>query len=451
MRSHVDPCAFVVFLHVDGARLDSELAKDLRTRVFQQGESPHELLSRLPMRSHQVRFHEDYHYWQGLRLPFVYRYATLALRQAMQAFTHLSRQDRTHSNWDCVLPEFERLSLDMRVGRYGSHLVCGGDEATFPTEVVEEVRISPLDLLECATSIAEFQVTESGSRTDPMVFARWSKRNPAMLEPYRFAAAHLSDPALALRSILPLINATFHTSEPVRTFVELLGRLWGMVATRNTDVREFLAQPEPCRWPDLFEHWLGQLPYEAEENADGYILGSPYHRIGLDEWVGGTITSADGSSLVHPFLGVQASLWIDEQRVLPEMGLLMDQPAWVTADTFWSCRQKFSPTVTVYRIHFEDRESRTLIAGNPDGSGFVSRGLSGPSDWRGFVADFLTMYGAVRRASGAHFDEDQRTCHHRQCPHYGDNFCNSYPIIPREHTSCGFPGRMANLVDTMRG
>ena len=450
MRSHVDPCAFVVFLHVDGAKIDGALATELRTRVFQQGESPHELLARLPLRSQQVRFHEDYHYWQGLRLPFVYRYATLAFQQAMRAFTHLSRQERNYSKWDCVLPEFERMSLDMRVGRYGSHLVYGGDEATFPAEVAEEVRISPLDLLECATSIAEFQVTQEGSRTDPVAFGRWSKRNPATLGPYKFVAAHMSDEALALRCILPLINATFHTSEPVRTFVELLGRLWGMFSTRDGDVLKFLAQPEPCRWPELFEHWLAQLPYEAEANADGYILGSPYHRIGLDEWVGGAITTKDGGSLVHPFLGVQARLWAEEQRAVPEMGLLMDQPAWVTAETFWKCRQKFGPTLTVYRVHFDDGESRTFIAGNPDGRGFASLGLSGPSDWRGFLADFMTMYGAVRRASGAHFDEDQRTCHHRQCPHYEDNFCNSYLIIPREHTSCGFPTRIANLVDTLR-
>lgn len=451
MRSHVDPCAFVVFLHIDGTKIDGDLAKDLRTRVFQEGESAHELLSRLPMRSHQVRFHEEYHYWQGLRLPFVYRYATLALRQAMRAFKHLSRQERSYTRWDCVLPEFGRISLDMRVGRYGSHLVYGGDEVKFPPEVEEEVRISPLDLLECATSIAEFQVTATGDRSDPMVFARWCKRNPATLEPYKFVANHLADPVLAQRCILPLINASFHTSEPVRTFVELLARLWGTFAGRDTGALAFLAQPEPCRWAEMFGHWLDQLPYKAKANADGYILGSPYHRIGLDEWVGAAITTSDGGHIVHPFIGVQARLWIQEQKACPEMGLLMDHPAWVSADTFMKCRQEFGPMLTVYRVHFDDGDSRTIVNGDPDGRRFASLGLRVPSDWHGFLADLMTMYGSVRRASGAHFDEDQRTCHHRRCPHYLGNFCNSYPIIPKEHSTCGFPERIARLVDNMRG
>lgn len=452
MRSHVDPCSFVVYLHIDGTKLnDPALAHDLRTWPFKQGESPQELLSRLPERSHQIRFHEDYHYWQGLRLPFVYRYATLALRQAMRAFTRLSQQERDHTRWDCVLPEFERLSLDMRVGRYGSHLVYGGDKTKFPPELEEEIRLSPLDLMECATSIAEFQVTEEGDRSDPKVFSRWAKRNPATLEPYKFAAAHLGSPALALRCMLPLINASFHTSEPVRTFVELLARVWGAFAKPDADARAFLAQPEPCWWSGLFGDWLDRLPYEARANADGHILGSPYHRIGLEEWVGGAITTKDGGHLVHPFIGMQARQWIEDQKVMPEMGMLMDQPAWVTGDTFARCRQKFGPTLTVYRIHFEGGESRTFMAGDPDGRGFTSLNMGGPSGWRGFVADFMTMYGAVRRASGAHFDEQQRTCHHHQCPRYKDNFCNSYLIIPREYAACGFPERMANLVATMRG
>jgi hypothetical protein len=451
MRSHVDPCSFVVFLHVDGERLDAELAKDLRHMIFQQGESPHELLNRLPMRSHQVRFHEVYHYWQGLRLPFVYRYATLALRQAMRAFSHLSRQEQDFTQWSCVLPEFERLSLDMRVGRYGSHLVCGGDETEFPREVEEEIRISPLDLLECATSIAEFQVTAAGDRSDPKVLSRWSKRNPATLEPYKFVAAHLADQALALRCILPLINACFHTSEPVRTFVELLARVWGTFADRDATVLAFLAHPEPCRWTELFGQWLDRLPYEAKPNADGHILGSPYHRVGLDEWVGGHIGTSEGGYLIHPFLGVRARLWIEEQKACPEMEMLMDQPAWVSGEIFDRCMQKFSPTLTVYRVHFDDGDSRTLLAGAPDAGGFTSRGMSTATDWRGFLADFMTMYGAVRRASGAHFDEEQRTCHHRGCPHYEDNFCNSYLIIPSEYSSCGFAKRMANLVNTVKG
>jgi hypothetical protein len=64
------------------------------------------------------------------------------------------------------------------------------------------------------------------------------------------------------------------------------------------------------------------------------------------------------------------------------------------------------------------------------------------------IADVLAMYSTMRRASGAHFDADQRTCHWAGCPHYGPNFCNSYPGVPRSSfRSCTYPKIMSNLVE----
>ena len=449
MRSHVDPCTFVAFIHVPGAQLDEDFASALRAFDPQQGDSPVELLSRLPDRSHQIRFHEDYHYWQGLRLPFLYRYALLSMRQAFGAFRQLAAHDRDYANWDCVLPEFERLGLDERIGRYSSHLVWGGSEADFPDEVEEEIRLRPLDLLECATSMAEFQVSAHGDKSDPVVLRRWAKRNPGYFEPYEFAARFLGDPSVALRCILPLINASFQTSEPVRSFVELLARMYGAFVPADAGASAFLAQPEPCRWAELFANWLDELPYEAQPDSDGRILGSPYHRLTLDHWVKGAIVAPDGGFLIHPFLGLQARKWIDEQVAKPEYGLLMDHPASVRHETFWECRNEFSPILTVYRFHLGDAVDRTLFTGVANGSAFTSLALRDAGEWRGFVADFLTIYGAVRRASGAHFDTAQRTCGHVECPQYAGNFCNMYPIIPNDYAACGFPDRIARLINTL--
>jgi hypothetical protein len=445
MRSHVDPCSFVVYVHIEGKRLDADLVSELRSYAFKQGESPQPILSRLPFRTHQIRFHEDYHFWQGLRLPFLYRYAMLSFHHAMQVFRQLALTEKDYTKWDCQLPNLERLGLALRIGRFSSHLVCGGDGAAFPQEVEEEIRLSPMDLLECATSLAEFQVTSEGDKSDPRVLQRWAKRNPATLEPFWFAASFLCNPSLALRCILPLINATFHTSEPVRTFVELLARMWGSFVGSSDSAQAFLAQPEPCRWPELFAVWLDELPYEAAPNVDSRLLGSPYHRIDLEQWVFGSLKSPDGGAMIHPLLGVTARAWLEAQKALPEMGMLMDQPAWVRDETFWSVRNEFSPPLTVYHIHFDIGYAMTFLAGREDRRGFTSM-MDDPTQWRGFLADFLTMYGVVRRASGAHFDAQQRTCHHVECPHYEQNYCNSYLIIPAEYSSCGFPARISNLI-----
>ena len=449
MRSHVDPCTFVMFIHIAGDHLSNDLVEKLQDFQPTQGASPDFVLDHMARRSRQVHFHEAYHFWQGLHLPFLYRYAFLSFRQACMAFKSLAAQETNFLKWDCVLPEFERLGLSEKIGIGSrSHLFWGREKAVFPAEVIDEVELSPLDLLECATSIAEFQVSATGDKVEPAVLSRWAKRNPAYLEPYELASRFLENPSLALRSILPLINAAFHTSEPVRTFVELLGRLWGTFVPDSSFARTFLTQQEPCRWPELFEIWLGELPYEAKPNADGRILGSPYHRITHEEWVGSAFTTKDGGFIIHPFLGLLARKWIEDQKSNPEYGLLIDQPAWVRPETLGRCLTDFSPPLTVFRFHLGNEHDKIFFTGRANGQGFTSLPLSTESEWRAFVADTLTIYGAVRRASGAHFDAEQRTCHHSQCPYYNANFCNTYPIIPSDFRSCGFPKRIQELVNT---
>jgi hypothetical protein len=444
MRSHVDPCTFVVFHHIEGKVLDADFVSDLRSHAFKQGESPQLLLSRLPIRAHQIRFHEDYHFWQGLRLPFLFRYAMLSFYQVMSVFRELALTEKDYTRWDCGIPDLERLGLTLRIGRFDSHLVCGGEGVKFPQQVEEELLLSPLDLLECATSLAEFQVTSDGDKSDFAVLKRWSKRNPATLAPLWFAASFLGSPSLALRCLLSLINATFHTSEPVRTFVELLARVWGtFVGGQNGQA--FLSQREPCRWTELFAMWLEQLPYEAGPNVDSKLLGSPYHRIDLEQWVYGSF-SFDGDSMIHPILGLTARAWIEAEKVLPEMGMLMDQPAWVRDETFWKVRNEFASPLSVYRIYFGVGDAVTFFTGREDRNRFATVLAGTPAEFRGALADFMTMYGAIRRASGAHFDTWTRTCHHVDCPHYDANYCNSYIIIPRKFESCGFPARISDLI-----
>ncbi len=452
MRCHVDPCTFVMYMHITRDELSEDFVRQLTATQWQQGDSARQLLAQLPPRKQQVHFHEAYHFWQGLRLPFLFRYAFISFRQAFMAFKELSQSSPRYVTWACLLPELERLGLDEYVAwsRPGK-LYAYVSADMRPDEAEEELCISPLDLLECATSLAEFQVSAHGDLCDPLELERWSKRNPSYLAPYEFACRFLENPKLAIRAILPMINAAFHTSEPVRAFTELLARTWGRLARGGDMAMQFLAQPEPCRWTDLFRDWLGELAYEAEPDADSKLLGSPYHKVTLDNWVFGSLQSKAGGSLAHPFLSMQARAWIEMQKKFPVLGVIMDQPGWVNRDDLNACRSYFSPAFTVYRFHLGEGRDRVLWEGRAEWKGFTTLPLETDSEWRGFVADMLTMYGAVRRASGSHFNESQRTCHHHNCPHYEANFCNTYPIIPKEFHACGFPERMQRLVDTIRG
>lgn len=442
-RSHVDPLLFIVFMHVGRRDLDDDAARTVASANLKEGESFAPVLHRLKFRQHQTIAHETYHFWQGLRLPFVFRYATLAFRQAFLAFKQLSKQSADFQTWDCLLPELHRLTLDFCVAHEGSNIYWGGPDATFPTST--KMRLAPMDLLECATSLAEFQVTSTKTqRTDPVSFGRWSKRNGAYDAPYKFAVEFLGDEALILRCLLPLINASFHTTEPTRAFVELLGRLWGLFGSPSAQSRGFLAQPEPCRWSEMFEDWLSQLNYDNPPDSDGKLLGGGYFRLNLEKWVGGQMGNVDGH-MIHPFLGIPAREWIEMSKHDPILTTALDYPGWM-GDSFGKLRKHFTPPLTVFRFHLGDLGDRVFLQGEEPAKAFSTVPLSG-REWHGFVADVMAMYSAVRRASGAHFDAEQRTCHHKGCPHYELNFCNSYPIVPLDHATCGFPNRMQKLME----
>lgn len=450
MRSHIDPCTFVAHLHISGDHLDAEFANAILNFEPQQGEATDELLGRLTPRSRQVAFHETYHYWQGLRLPFVYRYALLSFRNAVLAFRKVGPLLGAVDAMSVELPEFERLGIGTQIARGGPgilYLVTDG--TNLPADAHDETKVSPLGLLECAASIAEFQVTAAGDLTDPVVLRRWEKRNPASLDIFWFVARFFSDERTALRLLLPLINASFHTNLPERAFGELLARAWGFLRSGPT-AEMFLAQQEPCRWSDVCAMWLDQINFEATPDADAEILPSPFHRLTVDSWAGAGFTDGKGGSFAHPFLAPKARAWIELQKSVPILAMLIDQPGWVQKEIRAQCIEAFSPALSVYRFHLGSGNDRVVFTGSGKAGSFTSLPISSPSEWRGFVADMLVMYGAVRRISGAHYDNDQRTCHHIGCPHYGANLCNSYPMIPKNYEECGFPARLARLTQESR-
>ena len=124
VRSHVDLGLFVVFLHVPPEQVTPALLRELDRVNGRQGERFDGVEAELPSRVRQVIFHEHYHFWQGLRLPFVFRYAFLSTRLMFLAFQKLVRVTPEYHDWDCVLPQLELLNMKTMAGFKGSNLYC---------------------------------------------------------------------------------------------------------------------------------------------------------------------------------------------------------------------------------------------------------------------------------------------------------------------------------------
>jgi hypothetical protein len=98
LRSHVDPCVFVVFLDVRLADTQIELRDALRAIENRHGADVSDVLARLEPRAKQVLFHERYHYWQGLRLPFLFWYGALVPWKRISLKNHPHCDQKGYAN-----------------------------------------------------------------------------------------------------------------------------------------------------------------------------------------------------------------------------------------------------------------------------------------------------------------------------------------------------------------
>jgi hypothetical protein len=429
-------CLFISFIHLDEARIPEGVLDLLKGAPDPEkhGEAWRLLYATDP----QLVFHETYHYWQGLRLPFLQWYAVNALRYVLQTFAQLNPMIPDLHEWDVVLPSLHMLSRPWRCQRLrGGSFGIIFDERKRDADVEDEVLLSPLDLLEGAASMAEWQTFGPTPEevTDPTGFNRWCKRHPSYTSAYRFVARALRDERLALRCFAPMVAAAFETSDPLRAFLSLLSSVF---RGRDAEAFRFVeSQPEPSNWKGLFNALLDLQKYDAEPDAypdfEEGLRSRRFFRLNLSAYVD---SECYFSSRPHPFLSKATHRWDEFEKSNPEFSWMLSQMAWIGWQTRLDSFDNFQPPLTIWRVDLKGQGYRLLHV--PDFNGTLELGQ--PE-----LVALLTIYSVVRRASGAHFDSDHRLCYHEGCPEYGPNYCNTYPIIPDRFEECGFPARVAQL------
>ncbi|HEX8246040.1 MAG TPA: hypothetical protein VF541_21170, partial [Longimicrobium sp.] len=254
---------------------------------------------------------------------------------------------------------------------------------------------------------------------------------------YRFLARVLEDEALALRCIVPLICAAFETNDPVRAFLSLSAGL--KVKQQTEGFRTFVAQKEPCQWPELFELLLSETDFESEPDSEfGWSPDQPFFRLTLSEWVNSSWSGSGG--FAHPFLTQRARDWLKREAEDPGYSRVVPQLGWADREAAGKCWEDFQPPVTVARFDLGEERNHVMVIGKLE-DGMDLRNIP--------LADYLALHSVVRRATGINFDPDHRLCHHSDCPEFQHNYCNSYPNIPVKFQNCGFPARVANLRDVL--
>ena len=450
VRSHVDPATFIRIMYVDSAGLPSELLQTLEV------EPDHDAFWKLwtseRSRRSDIHFHETYHFWQGVRLPYVHRYAILAFRRIFEGFRFAARElGNDPSEWTFELPELYVFThrFECFVMANATIGIRATSDVPAPPDASASFSLSDRDLLEAGASLAEWNVYAANryqhlsAVTNVTYFKRWRKARPAFLDAFDLIATTLEDDELALRCALPLICAAFHTNRPVVALCHLIVAL-ARQRERDAAWQRFVSQREPCRWVEFTENLLDQIRFEAPPDFDAAIASDKFFRLTIKNWAYGHYPKSPLT--LHPVLTERARDWIEaEESTLPGLRWIMAQPNWVTEDAV-EYAWKVEPPVTVARIALPSGRTRVICFRQFREKEPVF-GLTELGD--AALLDLLTVVSVMKRVTGSHYHPDHRLCSHATCPHFAGNLCNTYFNIPDRFDECGFPRRLQHAIEKL--
>jgi hypothetical protein len=443
--SHVDTLLFHRYMDMASSDIPESVVHVLRNNDASKSVL-NEAFGQQFAESRSKMLHEAYHYWQGLMLPYLHRRAVLGHRIILRAFRELSKRTSNYIEWSCQLTGFSSLSEKSHlIGRPGTSeftIIMSDDDKSPPSNVT--LAFSPLDMLENAASIAEFQFQNTGPDAfDPDKFKKWCIRNPAYDSIQKYVQSCLRDKVLAFRMTLCLINVSFHTTQPTRAFALLL-KYFHDSFDDDLVLCEKIAQGNPYKLRTLFESMLDQLDMDDKDDANADFYTSSFHKINIRTWAGGSFGNLpSGIDIDHPFISKDTATWLDAiDSGRHEFLALLDHPGILLEREVDLVAQHFSPPLTLAKFQLSEMNSRVLIWGDLKRISKAYRDVFSP-------AELLTIYSMVKQSASINVENRSRLCSHTNCPNFKKNYCNMYPGIPEDFEKCEFPNIAHFLVNTI--
>ena len=452
-KSHIDLCLFLPILEIDGNQITQATKAVLKTRnqvaianAFAKldGDKALERLLDTP-----TALHESIHVVQAIVYPFLYWYSTLALRWVMQVFFNVNSA-RTDLIFDDrgepTLPIFHVLSVPFYVydtsrpifgfnykPQMEIHPAAPGTNSN-ARKLIFQFRL--LDLIENAASLMQYKLQSRADFPTWKEYIRWSKRNPAYTDVLEAVGDFISNQDLAVRIFLSLVQVSFETNQPQQAFVTLLGAL--KINLIRGHLEDFVAQPEPCRWIELFERYLSMGNFdEADLNS---LSADKYFRLDRNNVSNMTIHTA----LRHPILGGAMKLSRELEAKNHFLRHALTAPNGY-ARTMRQIQSIFQSHLSIIKFSI-DGENIVSVVGDPFQSGLANSDIAATqTDIGALLVDFLAMYSYVRRRFSGLYDRDYRLCHHTECPLYANNFCNLWCFIPSDYNDCTFTSRLLEI------
>jgi hypothetical protein len=294
-----------------------------------------------------------------------------------------------------------------------------------------------IDLIENSASLIQYKMSSGNDFPSWTEFSRWSKRNPSYTRIIAFVRDFIGDANLALRIFCPLVQVAFETNRPIQAFAILLGAF--KYNYQKGFMKEIVNQPEPCRWLEVFDLTMNKMPFDEPEY--GSVWSKRFFR--LDRY--DTFNFRIGDKLPHPILGHFMKLWGEFEKRDRSFRYAFTAPNGY-ARQIGEIIGLFHAPITILKFTIAN-ENVIQIFGDLNSSGLanVSGIAFSEKDVRGAFVDFLAIYGIVRRHLNALMDPDFRLCHHKDCPLYNGNVCNTWIFVPKRFEDCTFVSRVGGI------
>jgi hypothetical protein len=456
-KSHVDLCLFIQILEVEEDLIPPPLRQALLRRDRKEVEKIMTVMAnennkdaRYMFVSENTNLHESIHLVQSVIYPFLRWFSISNVQTMFDLFTELGKRNEFEryvaiGSWQS--PQFMLLDLDYYIwdltkrnwfGRIKPALgITLSDELPKDEKGKPLKRLNVTDLIENAASLIQYKISSKNDFPSWKEFSRWSKRNPAYTGVLEFVGSFIEDEDLAIRAFLDLVQVAFETNRPVQAFAILLAAL--KINLQNGNLANFVSQPDPCRWIELFDRYLEMGPLESPEYGD--LMSRKFFR--LERF--NTSHFRIGGKLSHPIVGEFARRWGKLEESDTAYRYAFTAPNGYRRQ-IQSIAELFTAPITLLKFTING-ENSVFVTGDMSMTGLanIEGAALAENDIKAAFVDFLAIYGVVRRTVNALMDDDFRLCHHVDCPSYGINLCNTWTFIPKDHSDCTFEDRLAYL------
>lgn len=430
---------FCTYMHIHTSELEANLVERIRIANDEELYQIWHELRATRNRVAQLSFHETYHYFQGLNLPYLFLNSINYAHAIFTIFKKLCINNSDFHRWDASIVGLDSLSVSHTIeGTIGTLQLI-----SIPGNNSSSVSLNLIDLLEAATTLAQFQVSVTiNEKTEPRAFKKWTINNPSYLKVYKFLSIIFNDDKLTLRLLIPLINASFHTSQPIRAFTDLLNGLHSLKLNESSLYNTFLAQKEPCKWDELFKYISSKyITFETEINNITNNDNRAYCMLTIANWVGSSYGQFNSSPVNHPFINYHAYDWIKRAEENASYTAFISLPGYMPTSFIKEIAKDFFPSIIFLKIHIDGINDRFLTIGSIE----TTHSYTFPIPF----LDLMTIFSAVKRAANIQYINEHRFCTHSKCPEFQQNYCNSYPAIPEDFRTCGFPARLNHLIRSL--